>query len=200
MPFFSHQNKIRRVNELTDEELASQYFDSNDPELAGELFKRYSHLVFGVCMKYLHDVEEAKDVVMQIFELLLTIDQEEEVRNFKGWLFTVSKNHCLMKLRHEKAGQQAREQKLQELESEIMEIPSVMHLYEAEEKESEINRLHKAIQRLGHEQRTCIELFYLEDKLYKEISEMTGFDLKAVKSHIQNGKRNLKIMLNNGRE
>lgn len=104
-----------------------------------------------------------------------------------------------MKLRHEKAVEHARNEILQQDSAEIMELPMVEHLYEEEENQIQLKQLQNAIQQLRPEQQKCIELFYLEDKLYKEIAEMTGFDIKSVKSHIQNGRRNLKILMNDGK-
>jgi RNA polymerase sigma-70 factor (ECF subfamily) len=40
-----------------------------------------------------------------------------------------------------------------------------------------------------------VELFYLQNKCYKEIAEDTGMDWNKVRSHIQNGRRNLKICM-----
>ena len=48
---------------------------------------------------------------------------------------------------------------------------------------------------LNPEQKQTVELFYLQEKSYKEIVDQTGFSMNDVKSYIQNGKRNLKIML-----
>lgn len=199
MKFLSWRQHKFSLSELTDEQLIKRFFESRDAVTGGELFNRYTHLVFGVCIKYLKNEEEARDAVMQVFEQLLGLEQKEDIKNFKGWLYTVTKNHCLMKLRHEKTGERAKTEKLQEKQAEIMELPAVEHLYEAEEKNMQIDRLHSAIQQLRPEQKKCIELFYLEDKLYKEIADITGYDIKAVKSHIQNGKRNLKILMNDGK-
>ena len=52
-----------------------------------------------------------------------------------------------------------------------------------------------SLEELNPEQKQCLILFYLEKKSYQEISENTGFSLMQVKSYIQNGKRNLKILL-----
>ncbi len=68
----------------------------------GLLFERYTHLVFGVCMKYLKNTYDAEDAVMGIFEKLMTDLKNHEVRDFKNWLYRVSKNHCLMILRKSK--------------------------------------------------------------------------------------------------
>jgi DNA-directed RNA polymerase specialized sigma24 family protein len=63
--------------------------------------------------------------------------------------------------------------------------------------EMEINLmvLEKCMERLVYEQRTSVELFFLREKCYREISDETGFDFNKVKSYIQNGKRNLKICM-----
>jgi RNA polymerase sigma factor (sigma-70 family) len=58
-------------------------------------------------------------------------------------------------------------------------------------------KIRELIDRLGDEQRECVKLFFLDEKSYREISEQTGLSLKAVKSHLQNGKRNLKKLIEN---
>lgn len=185
---------------LTDEELCQAFLRDRDNELIGILFKRYLHLVVGVCFNYLKDEEEANDAAMQIFEQLLSKPPEKELRSFKNWLFIITKNHCLMTLRHKQAGQRVMTEKLHALESGVMESDPVMHLYDAEEQEQRLLRLRVALARLPDEQRQCIEMFYYEEKSYQEISHFTGYDLNKVKSHLQNGKRNLKIMLDHGKE
>jgi RNA polymerase sigma factor (sigma-70 family) len=195
MPFLFRKNSKTDIWTLPDEDLIRLYFSEKNDQIAAELFKRYTHLVFGVCIKYLRNTEDAKDAVMQIFEDFLLSDESLEIRNFSSWLYTVAKNHCLMKLRSKKPALQADEKKMLKMEREIMELPQVLHLYEEKEFEMKIERLYNALQKLNPGQKICVELFYMEDKPYKEISEITGLDIGAVKSHIQNGKRNLKIFL-----
>ena len=74
----------------------------------------------------------------------------------------------------------------------VVENEPVNHLQEAEDKEFVLHYLKEGIGELKDEQRECIELFYLKECSYAEVASMTGFSLKEVKSHIQNGKRNLK--------
>jgi RNA polymerase sigma-70 factor (ECF subfamily) len=57
------------------------------------------------------------------------------------------------------------------------------------------NKLKKCLEELSNEQKRCIELFYYKEKCYKEISDITNYDIKKVKSYMQNGKRNLKNCL-----
>ncbi|MCX6270732.1 MAG: sigma-70 family RNA polymerase sigma factor [Bacteroidetes bacterium] len=184
----------------TDEELYHAFHDRREPAFMGELYKRYLHLVFGVCYKYLKDEEAARDAAMQVFEQLLTKPSTREIKSFKDWLFIITRNFCLMELRHEKAGKRAIAQTMYDLQSEVMESSSIMHLYDAQEQERRFVRLRAALARLPDEQRKCVELYYYEEKSYQDISEQTGYDLNKVKSYLQNGKRNLKIFLDHGKE
>ena len=178
----------------SDLELISRFKDTKDNSIIGELFTRYTHLVFGVCMKYLMDEDDSKDAVMHIFEKLPEDLRKHEITYFKGWIHSVAKNHCLMELRnksnkHNKNEEFARDYDL------IMETDYQMHLDGVNEKEQELTNLEEAIKELKDEQRICIELFYLQEKSYQEVAEETGYDLNKVKSCIQNGKRNLKILM-----
>jgi RNA polymerase sigma factor (sigma-70 family) len=61
--------------------------------------------------------------------------------------------------------------------------------------DQDMETLKKCIDQLKDEQKECIKLFYLEEKCYQEIAESTSYELKKVKSYIQNGKRNLRICM-----
>lgn len=186
--------KLKRFGELGDEALLGIYRDTGDPEVIGVLYTRYTHLVFGNCYRYLGREEVARDAVMEIFEKLFDTLKEDEIRHFSSWLYQVSRNYCLMKLR--KTGTEAKHLRIlkAEKEGEIMESGLVMHLKE-EELEIDKDRLKAAMKKLKKAQRTCLELMYMEDMSYKDIAERTGYSLRSVKSHIQNGKRKLRILL-----
>jgi len=180
---------------VSDEELIRRYVIQRDDDMAAELFLHFRHLIFGVCFNYLKNEEKAKDAVMNIFEKLITSPPEQEIRNVKNWLYTISKNHCLLLLRHEGTETRYKTKKARELETEIMEFPGAVYPDDAIGYEISEKRLHQAVNQLKDEQRTCIVLFYFEDYSYQEIVEHTGYSNEQVKSYIQNGKRNLKIML-----
>lgn len=174
---------------FSDEELIASYKKTNDSASFGELFSRYKVMVYGVCVKYLKDRDDAKDAVMQIFEKLQTSIKTQEIVTFKSWLYVTSKNHCLMQLRAGKGKIKV------EISSSFMENEMVLHLEEEPEVDQNLTKLEKCIQELVNEQQACIKLFYLNERCYKEIAEHTGFDMNKVKSYIQNGKRNLKLCL-----
>ncbi len=179
---------------LTDEELIAAYRLKNDKQAVGILFNRYAHLVFGVCMKYLKDTDESKDAVLQIFEKLHADLRKHEVQKFSYWLHRVAQNFCLMQLRSNQAAKNRADRFVQD-EKVMADDMDHDHLKKANEREYELQLLEEAVSTLNEEQRICIELFYLKEKCYNEISELTGFDFKQVKSYIQNGKRNLKIYM-----
>lgn len=192
--------KHKENSELTDLELLALYRDTRNKDHVGVLYKRYSHLVFGLCMKYFKDEDQAYDAVTNIFTKLFDDLLKHKVDFFKSWLYTYSKNHCLMQIRSAKSGLRKSLDYNADMKV-IMENSEEEH-HNANRREEEYALLEKALGDLSDEQRVCVELFYLKDKSYVQIVEMTGYDLNKVKSYIQNGKRNLKIMLekSNGTE
>jgi len=179
--------------------LVARYRHTKDVEVIGVLYQRYLHLVYGVCLKYLKDRQLSQDAVVQIFEKLMVDLPNQQINNFKPWLFVVTKNHCLMELRRMKSG--ARQEKdFQENVSLFMESEPDVHPLDTQQGEALTDALYDCIQRLKQEQRDCIERFYLKEKCYQEISEELDLEMNKVKSYIQNGKRNLKICLESKQE
>jgi len=171
---------------MDDDRLLENYRKNRELEILGVLCHRYMHLVYGLCLKYLKDPEESKDAVMQIFEKLTTSIPKHEIKHFKSWLYVVSKNHCLGVLKREKLRAN--------VEQVFMESEDFMTLNGKGYPDHQ-DMIDKAMDSLPEPQRLCIQLFYYEKHSYKQISETTGYHLNKVKSHIQNGKRNLKIYL-----
>ncbi|MFC2102181.1 RNA polymerase sigma factor [Bacteroidota bacterium] len=180
------------MDSLSDIEVVLRYKQTRDKELVGELFRRYTRFVFLVCMKYMKDEEQAKDAAMQVFEALFEKLKKHEIHNFKPWLHSVAKNHCLILLRKKKRLPVIHEDQFREF-PDLVESEYLLHL--SDEKESELTKLEDAILSLNKEQRTCIELFYLKKMCYQEVAAKTGYSDKQVKSYIQNGKRNLRLIL-----
>jgi len=192
--FFS---RSKNVNTLDDIVLIAEYKRTGDNNYVGELFKRYAHLVLGVCLKYLKNADEAQDMTMIVFEKLLSDLKKHEVEHFKSWLYMVAKNQCLMQLRKQK-GKETVEINInssEEDDEKSVEKDLTGHHDDVDLKEIKLQQLEEGITKLNSEQKICVELFYLQNKSYVEVAEITGFELNQVKSYIQNGKRNLKIYL-----
>lgn len=180
-----------KYKDHTDAELINIFLEKNDNQYVGELYNRYGHLVLGLCIKYLKNRDEAEDAVMTIFGQLLNDLKKHKVEYFKSWLYTYSKNYCLMQLR-KKQTILKKELDVKENEIFLMDYNNVEHL---NEKEQQIQVMQNALNELNKEQKECLELFYLNNKSYTEIVTITGYSNNEVKSHIQNGKRNLKLKM-----
>jgi RNA polymerase sigma factor (sigma-70 family) len=173
----------------SDKELLEQFYTTHNNQWLGILLQRYTVLLLGVCMKYLKNEEKAKDAVQQIFLKVITELRKYKVDYFKSWLYMVARNYCLMQLRDK-------------TEKNTRQIDDSMHLTEEQlqtsahiEKDKLLSQIDMALNELTPEQKTCVTLFYLDKKSYTEIAASTGFTPMQVKSYIQNGKRNLKILV-----
>ena len=176
---------------LTDSELVSNYQASGNLETLATLYQRYMEQVYGVCFKYLKEPENARDAVMQIFEELTIKLKKHQVENFRSWLYTLARNYCLMQLRT------PRNLKTIHLTEESVYSEDEMHLNGIPEKEENLRKMENCLQTLVPEQKQAVELFYLQQKCYREIAVITGLDWNKVRSCIQNGRRNLKICMEN---
>ena len=181
---------IDKHKHISDQELLENFYTTHDAEWLGILLPRYTLLLLGVCIKYLKNEEEAKDCVQQIFLKVITELKKYKVEYFKSWLYMVAKNHCLMKIRdsHGKVPVELTERNMKGAE-ELPDRQSVAR------DEQAIEFMKEALAELSPEQRQCVTLFYLQKKSYQEISAETRFTMMQVKSYIQNGKRNLKLMI-----
>lgn len=188
----SKLQKYQQGSTLSDEALINKFLETGDLDWLGILYQRYTPLVYGVCLKYYREREESKDAVMQIFEKLVVEIKKHEVTQFRSWLYVMTKHYCFRQLRN-KASELKRLEKYSK--EEIMESETFMSPLD-EPEENKLNKaLKECLEKLKKEQRISVELFYYKEKCYQEISEEMHIPLNKVKSYIQNGKRNLKICL-----
>jgi len=174
---------------ISDQELLEKFYADHDNQWLGILLERYTLLLLGVCMKYLKNEELARDSVQQIFLKAITELQKYRVEYFKSWIYMVAKNHCLMQLR-DKPGKNTIEVK----ES----IPAAVDETDKESlllNEKTYEYMSEALKELNADQQLCVTLFYMEKKSYQQITEQTGYSMMQVKSHIQNGKRNMRLLI-----
>jgi RNA polymerase sigma factor (sigma-70 family) len=175
-------------SDAPDNELLARYKKDGDIRILAELYGRYMDLLLAVCLKYLKEPEAAKDAVMGIFEELISKLMKHEVGNFKGWLYTVARNYCLMQLRSKK--------RIVDLaDDDLMQSTENLHLNGVFDKEENLMQLEKCLETLSPDQKQTVQLFYLKEKSYKEIAGITNTEWNQVRSLIQNARRNLKICM-----
>lgn len=176
---------------ISDEQLLHRYRKSGDMSCFAELYKRYMPLVYGVALKYMPRPEDAQDVVMQLFEDLSVKVKEYEIQQFKPWLYSCTRNHCLMELRRRNRNC------VVSLDDSFMEFCEEFHPFNGEGEQQPEGVLRECMEALPEKQKVSVTHFFIDELSYKEIEEKTGYALKHVKSFIQNGKRNLKLCLEN---
>ncbi len=174
----------------TDEELVRLYQAGQDGHFLGILFKRHIHEVLGNCLYFLKNQQDGEDACMEVFEQVSsTLKKNAPPGHFRNWLFIVTKNHCLKRLK----------KRVKERVEDFSKINEDLFVENDTSEdllmEKRIENLAHAIEELKEDQKRCIVLFYLQNKTYKEIEALTSFSLNQVKSFIQNGKRNLKTKL-----
>lgn len=139
-------------------------------------------------MKYLKEEEAAKDMVQQVFEKVLAEFGKYRIDNFGGWLYRIAQNACISSIRAQKHFVEEENLRYVAAESSI-DIQTLL----LEDKKHEYLKV--ALTRLKPDQQICVSSFFLEKKSYQEIAALHQFDVKEVKSNIQNGKRNLRIII-----
>ncbi len=179
-----------KYQHITDQQLLEHFYADHNNEWLGILLQRYTLLLLGVCMKYLKDEEDAKDSVQQIFLKVIQELKKYKVEYFKSWLYMVAKNHCLMKLR-DRHGKLTTEINDRLTSKTVEEIDKQTMLQD----EHTLSLMEESLKELNPAQQQCVTLFYLQKKSYQQISDETGFSMLQVKSYIQNGKRNLKLLI-----
>lgn len=184
----------RDTSSLSDSQLLALHLESGTNEYLGQLYARYIQLVYGVALKYLRNADDAADAVTAIFEELAAKIGRYEIGEFRPWLYTVVKNYCMQKLRRK-----GREIPV-DFSDRIMENAVFTHLLSEEKDETVFAALEKCMEKLPEKQRECIDLFFFNHKSYADITAATRYQLKSVKSYIQNGKRNLKICMDKGEQ
>lgn len=178
-----------RYPHITDEQLLNNFYKNRDNHWLGVLLERYTLLLYGVAMKYLKNEEEAKDTVQQVFLKAITELNKYHVQYFKSWLYMVTKNHCLMMLRQKPGFHK------DIVEEQIADESDPASKYHHLEKDRHLQLMSDSLDELNHEQKQCVTLFYLQKKSYQQIADESGYTVMQVKSYIQNGKRNLKMIM-----
>ena len=171
---------------LSDEELVELYKQQLDQEFLSTVFTRHISTLFGICMKYLKNEADAKDMVQQLYEQVCKYLPNSTIKKFDAWLYTVAKNACINFLDKRKDC--------------FIDIESVTEIEDENrgdflEAERTYDKVNFCIEKLIGGQKTVIELFYFKKYCYREIAEKLAIDWGSVRAMIQNARRNLKICM-----
>lgn len=185
------KSQTHSAGEMTDAELLARFQQSGKGEDLLPLYQRHASLIYALGLRYLGSPQRAEDAGMEVWAVLLEKLPRHEVSNFRSWLQTTVRNHCLMQLRREKRDP------LRQSSGELMQSDRLLHLSdESNHHHPDTRPLHHCLKQLKEEQRRCVHLFYLQEgESYQTIAEKLNLTVGRVRSHLQNGRRNLKLCL-----
>lgn len=184
----------KRYLDQSDQQLIQAYRLEADTGALAALYTRYLHTVLGICAHYLPNTEDCEDAAMEIYVILSLELKKATIQHIEGWLYQVVKNHCLKVINQRK--KMTRILAMNPDTDDTVQMPT-FYQEDMEEQQAQLEDVKKALNLLTPLQQKCVTLFYLEGYTYQEIAEKTGLPVSKVKSHIQNGKRNIKKALNN---
>lgn len=189
--------KLKELEQLSDNALITGYQETGQQVYISLLYRRYEHLVYGSCLKYLKNSHDIEDMVGEVFEKVMLKLRTTNVKSFADWVFIITRNACLSKLRKKKIEYSSSDNwdEIERKSDEFMENEGLARLMNSEPSNRRISLVKDALAELSEEQRHCVQLFFFDSQSYREIEATTGYPLKKVKSLLQNGKRNLRIIL-----
>ncbi|MBK7637151.1 MAG: sigma-70 family RNA polymerase sigma factor [Saprospiraceae bacterium] len=176
--------------EWSDERLITAYISTENASYVGELFCRYSDMIFGLCLKHLKNVQESEDASYELFELMISKLKTQQIMIFKPWLYRTSTNFCIDKLRKSKTNIIISLDDRFETARDSLDISA-----DFSEREALLARIDHCLKQLNDDQKVCIDLFYFQEKSYQDIAQQLNISWSTTRSYIQNGKRNLKICM-----
>lgn len=176
--------------EWSDERLITAYISTENAAYVGELFYRYSDMIFGLCLKHLKNVQESEDASYELFELLISKLKTQQIMIFKPWLYRTASNFCIDKLRKSKTNTIISLDDRFENARDSMDIS-----VDISEREALLAKIDHCLKQLNDDQKVCIDLFYFQEKSYQDIAQQLNISWSTTRSYIQNGKRNLKICM-----
>jgi RNA polymerase sigma-70 factor (ECF subfamily) len=182
------------ASEISDADLLTRFKQSSSPNDLLPLYERHAELIYALALRYLGTPQRAEDAGMEVWAVLLDKLPKHDISNFRSWLQTTIRNHCLMQLRREKRDP------LQQTNNDdvFMQSDRLLHLSTESNhhQDPDTRPLYHCMKQLNDEQRRCVSMFYLQEgESYQTIAEQLDLSVGRVRSHLQNGRRNLKICL-----
>lgn len=185
---------LRKYTQLSDEQIVDKYQSGYDVYYAALLFERYNEMTVSLALNYLKNETDAEDAVMESFEIMVADLKKADIKNFGGWYYSVVRNHLLkVKRKREK---HSSVDLIEGYHDSAGEDPGFKTILNDDRVDGD-ELISETLNELKPMQGKCLQLFYLEGVSYKEIALKLNISEKEVKSHVQNGKRKMKIILEN---
>ncbi|MDG1328442.1 MAG: sigma-70 family RNA polymerase sigma factor [Flavobacteriaceae bacterium] len=169
---------------MTLEELISNC-KKQDLKAQEELYKKFSGILFAVCLKYSPNYQEAEDNLQDAFlTIFKRIEQFKSKGSFEGWMKRVTVNTALQKYRKKKVFHLSNEEQIEE--EEIVEV---------ENNQVPLDFLLEIVQELPNRYRLVFTMYVLDDYSHKEIADSVGISIGTSKSNLARARGILKVKI-----
>jgi len=189
---------VKRLTDLTDEELIKEYQDNNTLEAYEILVKRYKDPLMNFVYRFVGDRDVCTDVVQEtMIKFYLNKDSYRSFAKFSTWIYTIAANLAKNELKRRKRRvifsiDNSDDEKSPQIEDKMFLAPD-------KSADSEIKNeiIQKALLKVKPVYREVVILRDIQDLSYEEISEITGLAIGTVKSRINRGRIQLQKLLKN---
>ncbi len=169
---------------MTLEELISNC-KKQDLKAQEELYKKFSGILFAVCLKYSPNYHEAEDNLQDAFLIIFQrIEQFKNKGSFEGWMKRVAINTVLQKYRKKKTFHLSNEEQIEE--EEVVEVDN---------NQVPLDFLLKIVQELPDRYQLVFTMYVLDDYSHKEIADSVGISVGTSKSNLARARGILKIKI-----
>jgi len=178
-------------SDLTDEGLLKLCADGESSALR-ELVRRYQGPIFRFLARMMGSDEDAEDAALEVFVRAWKNAPRFQYRaKVATWLYRIAVN--IARDAHSRKKVRPREVWLEDAELRYLSVGSA-----EEDALKQVNRdiqgqtLRRALGRLSEDDRLILVLYYLEDREYEEIQDVTGLSYTVLKTRLARARRRLR--------
>jgi len=168
--------------------LVLRALNEKDQRAYTELMGRYKDSVYFMLLKMVNNSDDAEDLTIETFsKAFKRLDQYTPQFAFSTWLFKIASNHSIDFIRKKRIRAISIDQGYSNEDGESYVIPVKEESLDPEEsmqKDERVQRMRDVVEKLKPRYKRLVELRYLEEKSYEEISEILELPLGTVKAQL----------------
>ncbi|GAB3503339.1 RNA polymerase sigma factor [Spirosoma knui] len=171
----------------SDEELVSNYLETQENDYFEQLYERYCHKVHRKCLSFTKDSSQAQDLTQDIFlRLMLKLKGFKQQAKFSTWLYSITYNYCTDQVRTPRY----RQETLMDEGWETLDLNADDGAPEQEELEAW--QLQQAMLRLAPDDQDLLQQKYQEDLSIRELAIRHSITESAVKMRLKRSRDRLR--------
>ncbi|WP_339841610.1 sigma-70 family RNA polymerase sigma factor [uncultured Maribacter sp.] len=182
---FNQSSSSNTVDDrYTDIELIEQIVTNKDALLFGELYDRYSKLVYNKCLGFAKSNKEAEDLTQDIFLMLyVKLGSFKGTSKFSTWLYSFTYNFCVNYVNRNKERKiNDNSVKFDSQEEVPVDVTDNLLL------QMQVDKLKKALELIAPEDKSLLLLKYQDGASIKELEDVLEIKSSAIKMRLKRAK------------